>query len=358
MRRREFIALVGGTAAWPLVARAQQAGMVWRIGLAVVLVLGLILASIAAEAQEAGKLWRIGFLSPYSADYDKSWRAALLNGLRDLGYVEGKNVVMVERHTEGRPELYSEFALELARSRVDVFVVHGGDQRAIRAAEQASSATPIVFIANPDPVGLGLVASLARPGGNITGLSDSHIELAPKRVELLKEIVPSLSRIAVLHNKTSMHLRGLKDTQTAASALRLTVVPVEIREGPGPDDIDGVVATIRRVRAEALNVLFGAANIHLRRLADLAVKNMIPTIGTARWMSAEAGYLMSYGADFPGLYRRAAIYVDKILKGAKPADLPVEQPTKFELVINLKTAKALGLPVPPSLVARADEVIE
>src|SRR5215475_5127053 len=326
-----------------------------RIGLVVVLVLGLILPPIAAEAQEARKLWRIGFLSPYSADYDKSWRAALLNGLRDLGYVEGKNVVMVERHTEGRPELYSEFALELARSRVDVFVVHGGDQRAIRAAEQASSATPIVFIANPDPVGLGLVASLTRPGGNITGLSDSHIELAPKRVELLKEIVPSLSRIAVLHNKTSMQLRGLKDTQTAASALRLTVIPVEIREGPGPDDIDGVVATIRRVRAEALNVLFGAANIHLRRLADLAVKNMIPTIGTARWMSAEAGYLMSYGADFPGLYRRAAIYVDKILKGAKPADLPVEQPTKFELVINLKTAKALGLTV---LLARADELIE
>src|SRR5262249_18038277 len=284
-----------------LAARCTRAagGNGVRIGLAVVLVLGLILAPIAAEAQEAGKLWSIGFLSPYSADYDKSWRAALLNGLRDLGYVEGKNVVMVERHTEGRPELYSEFALELARSRVDVFVVHGGDQRAFRAAEQASSATPIVFIANPDPVGLGLVASLARPGGNITGLSDSHIELNPKRVELLKEIVPSLSRIAVLHNKTSLHLRGLKDTQTAASALRLTVVPVEIREGPGPDDIDGVVATIRRVRAEALNVLFGAANIHLRRLADLAVKNMIPTIGSAGWISAEAGFLMSYGADFP-----------------------------------------------------------
>ena len=327
-----------------------------RIGLAVVVAFGLLGHSVAG-AQQAVKFWRIGFLSPYSADYDKHWRAALRYGLRDLGYVEGKNVVMLERHTQGRRELYPAFAEELARSRIDVFVVHGGVERAIRAAEQASSATPIVFIANPDPVGLGLVASLARPGGNITGLSDSHAELAPKRVELLKETVPSLSRIAVLHNKTSMSLRSLKDTQTAASALRLTVVPVEIREGPGPDDIDRVFTAIRRERAEALIVLFGAPNVHVGRVADLAIKHRLPTIGNSR-VNTDNGFLMSYGADFPDLYRRAAVYVDKILKGAKPADLPVEQPTKFELVINVKVAKALGLTVPPSLLTLADELIE
>ena len=232
-----------------------------------------------------------------------------------------------------------------------------GTPRGIRAAEEASSATPIVFIANPDPVGLGLIASLARPGGNITGLSDSHTELAPKRVELLKEAVPSLSRIAILYKKTPMSLRALRDSQAAASALRLNVMPVEIREGPEPDDIDRVFTTIKRERAEALNVLFGAANIHLSRAADLAIKNRVPTIGTSR-ISTEAGYLPSYGADFPGLYRRTAAYIDKLLKGAKPADLPVEQPTKFELVINLKTAKSLGLTIPQSLIQRADKVIQ
>jgi len=325
------------------------------IGLAVVLALGL-LGYTAAAAQEAGKLWRVGFLSPYSADFDKGWRAALRNGLRELGYSEGKNVVMVERHTEGRHERFQELAAELASSRIDVFVVHGNLQ-AIRAAEKASSAIPIVFIANPDPVGLGLVASLARPGGNMTGLSDFHAELAPKRVELLKEAVPSLSRLAVLYNKTPLGLRALRDSQAAAAALRLTVVPVEIREGPGRDDIDRVFATIKRERAEGLNVLYGAAHIHLSRAADLAARDRIPTIGTTR-ISAEAGYLISYGADFPGLYRRAATYIDKILKGIKPADLPIEQPTKFELVVNLKTARTLGLTIPPSVLGRADQVIE
>src|SRR5262249_27968609 len=178
-----------------------------------------------------------------------------------------------------------------------------------------------------------------------------------KRLELLKEAIPVVSRVAVLHNSTVISLRGLRDTQSAASVLGLTAVPVEIKTGPGPADIDRAFTTIRRERAEALNVLVRAACVHARHVADLGVKSRLLTIGAGR-ISTESGYLMSYGADFPDLYRRAATYVDKILKGAKPADLPVEQPTKFELVINLKTAKALGLTIPHSLLLRADEIIQ
>ena len=318
----------------------------------------LLAAPLAAEAQEAGKTWRIGFLSPYSADYVRSWRVALQHGLRDLGYVEGRNLVLEERHVEGRLERYPELAAELVRLRTDVFVLHGASPEMVRAAEQASrNAIPIIFVANPDPVGLGLVTSLARPGGRLTGLSDFHSDLVAKRLELLKETVPSISRVAVLYNTAAVSLNALKDTQAAASRLRLTVIPVEIRRGPEPNDIDGVFTKIRSERADALNVLFGATNVHVSRAADLAIKNRIPTIATGR-RSTESGFLMSYGANFPDLYRRAAVYVDKIFKGAKPADLPVEQPTKFELVINLKTAKALGLTIPPSLLQRADEVIQ
>src|SRR5262245_49808778 len=325
------------------------------IGLVVLLAVSVILAPLTTEGQEAAKVWRLGFLSPYSPDYDATWRAGFRNGLRDLGYVEGKNIVIEERHARGRLERYPALAEELVRLQIDVFVVHGGEPSQIDAARKASRTIPIVFVANPDPVGLGLVTSLARPGGQVTGLADQHGDLVGKRLELLKEAVPSISRIAVLHNATDTSLRGLRDTQSAASLLGLTVVPVEIRSGPGPADIDRAFTTIRRERAEALNVLFGAAGVHPRHVGDLAVKRRLLTLGTTR-ISAESGYLMSYGADFPDLYRRAATYVDKILKGAKPADLPIEQPTKFELVINLKTAKALGLTIPQSLLVRADEI--
>jgi putative tryptophan/tyrosine transport system substrate-binding protein len=327
------------------------------IALVVFLAVSVILAPLTTEGQDAAKVWRLGFLSPYSPDYDATWRAGFRNGLRDLGYVEGKNIVIEERHVRGRLERYPALAEELVRLQIDVFVVHGGEPSQIDAARKASRTIPVVFVANPDPVGLGLVTSLARPGGQVTGLADQHGDLVGKRLELLKESVPSISRIAVLHNATDTSLRGLRDTQSAASLLGLTVVPVEIRSGPGPADIDRAFTTIRRERAEALNVLFGAAGVHPRHVADLAVKRRLPTLGTTR-ISAESGYLMSYGADFPDLYRRAATYIDKLLKGAKPGDLPVEQPTKFELVINLKTAKALGLSIPQSVLLRADEIIQ
>jgi putative ABC transport system substrate-binding protein len=328
-----------------------------RIGLAVVLTLSLILAPLAGEAQEAAKVWRIGFVSPYSADFDATWRAGFRKGLRDLGYVEGKNIVIEERHFGGRLERFPALAEELVRLKIDVLVVHGGNPSTIDAARKASSTIPIVFVANPDPVGLGLVVSLARPGGQVTGISDLHGDLIGKRLELLKEAVPSITRIAVLHNANPTSLRGLSDTQAAASVLGLTVFAVEIRTGPEPADIDRAFTMIRRERAEALNVSFGSAGVHTRHVADLAVKSRLLTIGTTR-IATESGYLMSYGADFPDLYRRAAIYVDKILKGAKPADLPVEQPTKFELVVNLKTAKALGLTIPQTILLRADHVIQ
>jgi putative ABC transport system substrate-binding protein len=316
----------------------------------------LLAAPLAANAQEAGKVWRIGLLSADSIELDKPYRAAFQEGLRELQYVEGRNVVIEQRHADGRREQFPALAAELVRSKIDVLVVHGFPE-AVRAAEQASSAIPIIFVANPDPIVSGIVASLARPGGRVTGLSDMHSDLAAKRLELLKGAVPSLSRVAVLHTASPIARRALKDTQTAASALGLTVVPVEIGSSAGLADIDGVFATIRRERAEALNVLFAAAGIHQKRVADLAVKRGVLTVGTSR-RSAESGYLMSYGANFPELYRRAATYVDKIFRGTKPADLPVEQPTKFELVINLKTAKALGLTIPPAMLGRADEVIQ
>jgi len=226
------------------------------------------------------------------------------------------------------------------------------------AAKQATNTVPIVFIVEPDPVGTGLVASLAHPGGNITGISDSHADLVPKRLELLKEVVPRATRVGVLLNPANHNAPSqLKTAQAAGAALSLTVVPVEVK-GPAREDLDRAFATMGRERLAALLVLGDSAlSIHRTRIAELAIKHRLPTAGTARaW--AEGGLLMAYGANFIELFRRAATYVDIIVKGAKPADLPVEQPTTFNLVINLKTAKALGVTLPPSLLLRASEVIQ
>jgi len=324
-----------------------------RVGLAVVV--GFTIALLAAaEAQEAAKVWRIGLLLGYSPDLDKPLLTAFRDGLRELGYLEGRNVIIEQRYAGGaRPERFVGLVEELARSKVDVFVVHGFPQ-AVRAAEQASTATPVVFVANPDPIGSGLAASLARPGGRSTGVSDSHGELAAKRLSLLKEAFPSLSRVAVLHTASGTNLSQLKDTQAAASRLRLTVVPVETRGGPSPTDIDRALTTIRREGADALNVLSGAAGVHYSRVADFALSHQMPTITTGR-AATEHGFLMSYGADHRALYHRAATYVDKILKGAKPADLPVDRQLELRRLLNGEVG---GLTIPQTLLFQATQVIE
>ena len=312
----------------------------------------LLLATSLTAAQQAGKVWRIGFLVPGSAQISAPRLAVLEQGLRELGYAAGQNTVIEQRAADGHFERLPGLAAELVRLRVDVLIAHG---TAARDAKQATATIPIVFIANPDPVGAGVVASLARPGGNVTGLSDFHSGLASKRLELLKEVVPSASRIAVLTDSTLELALQLKDIQVSASTLGVSILPVTVK---APEDIDRALATIVKERAAAVNVLGTQLFvIHRRRIADFAVKNRLATISTVRPF-VESGFLMSYGANFDDLYRRAATYVDKILKGAQPADLPIEQPTKFELVINMKTATALGLTIPPSLLLRADRVIE
>ena len=319
-----------------------------------VLALALLVAFSAAEAQQPGKV-RIGYLS--LASDTGSFRdqfVAFLDGLRALGYVDGENIVIEARHADGRLERLPELAGELVRLKVDVLVTFGSAS----AAKQATNTVPIVFIVEPDPVGTGLVASLAHPGGNITGISDSHADLVPKRLELLKEVVPRAARVGFLMNPANPNTPSqFKTAQAAGRALSVTVVPVEVK-GPGREDLDRAFATMGRERLAALLVRGDPTlRIHGTRIAELAIKHRLPTVGTGRaW--AEGGLLMAYGANFTELFRRAATYVDKILKGAKPADLPVEQPTSFNLVINLKTAQALGVTLPPSLLLRASEVIQ
>jgi len=318
---------------------------------------GLLAASLAAGAQPAGKVVRIGYLSLQREDGDKSWMAAFRQRLQDLGYVEGRNVVIEQRHAAARADRLPELASELVRLKLDVLVVYGLSAL-IDAGWKAPRALPIVFTIDPDPVGRGLVASLARLGGNVTGLSDAHADLVPKRLELLKEAAPLTVRVAVLFNPaSSLGPAQLKTAQAAAPTLGMTVLPVEVR-GRGRNDIDRAFETMRKGRSTGILILGDpTVGVYRSRIAELAVKGQLPAVSTLR-ESAEAGLLMSYGTDFHDLWRRAATYVDKILKGAKPGDLPVEQPTKFELVINLKTAKALGLAIPPSLLQRADQVID
>jgi ABC-type uncharacterized transport system substrate-binding protein len=314
----------------------------------------LLAAPLAAEGQQAANSPRLGFLSSSSSERDKPRLTAFLKGLRELGYLESRNIFIEQRYAGGRFEMLPELAAELVRLKVDLLIVSGAP--ASNAAKNATSVIPIVMTDVSDPVGIGLVASLPRPGGNVTGLSDFNAGVVAKRLELLKELLPSVSRVGVLLNPANpSNPLQMTLTKAAASALGVTLLPLEAR---GPDDIDRAFTAMRKERTEALLVfgdpMLGSNN---RRIVELAAKARLPATYSRREM-ADAGGLMSYGTNFADLSRRAATYVDKILKGAKPAELPVEQPTQFELVINLKTAKALGLTIPRPLLMRADQVIE
>jgi putative ABC transport system substrate-binding protein len=312
---------------------------------------------VAAEAQQAAKVARIGYLSPNVAA-SPHLRDAFLQGLRDLGYVDGRNVVMEYRDAEGKVERLPALAAELVALKVDVILAAGGTLTA-QVAKQATRTLPIVFAAVGDPVGSGLVTNLARPGGNVTGVSGLAAELVGKRLELLKQAVPGVSRVAVLRVPGALGERVEKDmlkaADTAARALGMQPQFIAARDS---DEFARAFSDMTSARAGALTV-FPSARFQRehRRLVDLAAKNRLPAVYTSREF-VDAGGLMSYGANQADLFRRAATYVDKILRGANPGDLPVEQPTKFELVINLKTAKDLGLSIPPSVLARADEVIQ
>jgi len=326
------------------------------VGLIVTLVLGILAAPLASHAQQAGKVPRIGYLSVPRADSPRAQYllGVLQQGLRDHGWVEGQNLAIEWRFADGRAERLPDLAAELVRLGVDVLVTSSGDP-AIRALQQATSTIPIVMAVSVDPVGTGLVASLARPGGNITGLSIMAAEVGGKRLELLKQAVPQASRVAVLWNPAHPGKEiEWQDTQVAARALGVTLHAVEVRD---PADFDGAFVAIARERPDVLIVFTEVLTLtHQRQIVDFATQHRLPMISESREFAATGG-LMTYGASLPALFRRAAYYVDRILKGAKPADLPIEQPTKFELVINLKTAQVLGLTIPPALLFQADEVI-
>ena len=322
----------------------------------VLALLALGAAPLAAEAQQATKVARIGCLATNPA-ISTRLREAFVQGLRDLGYIEGRNLVIEYRDADGKAERLPALAAELVALKVDVIVASG--TLAALAARRATKTLPIVFSPAGDPVGSGLVTSLARPGGNVTGLSSLGPELVGKRLELLKQAVPGVDRVAVLFLPGALGERTDKDMLTGADvASRALGVRLQFVEARGPDEFARAFSDMSSARAGALTVL--PSNRFLRehrRLVDLAAENRLPAVYTSREF-VDAGGLMSYGANSADLHRRAATYVDKILKGAKPGDLPVEQPTKFELVINLKTAKALGLTIPQSVLAHADEVLQ
>ncbi len=315
----------------------------------------LLAAPLAADAQQAGKVPRIGFLSLTSPSDRPPLLDAFRQGLRELGWIEGQNFLIDYRYAEGRVDRLPDLAAELVRLKVDLIVSWG--TQGVTAAKNATETIPIVMIAVRDPVGTGLIASLARPGGNVTGVSGgAGLEMFAKQLELLKETVPKIRRVAILSNPANAyHQLAIREVNVAARSLG---VQLQLLEARGPNEFDGAFAAMAKERVGALLVLSDAMlNSHRTRLADLAARNRLPAAYGVR-ESVEAGGLMSYGPSFLDLFRRSVAYVDKILKGAKPADLPVAQPTKFELVINLKTAKALGLTIPQSLLQRADEVIQ
>jgi putative tryptophan/tyrosine transport system substrate-binding protein len=319
------------------------------------LALGLLAAPLTAEAQPGGKVWRVGYLmsgfregpgsNPNLVPFSQS--------LHELGYVQGRNLTLEIRYAEGRTERFPALAAELVNLKVDVLVA--ASTPAALAAKQATSTIPIVMLAVGEPLQVKLVDSLAHPGGNVTGLSLVAPELAAKRLDLLKQALPKLSRVTVLWNSANLGMKSrFEETQAGAQSLGVALQSVTVQS---PDDFEPLFAAMTRDRPESLLVLADTVTVANRqRTVDFAARNRVPAIYEAR-MFVDTGGLMSYGVDFSDHYRRAAIYVDKILKGAKPADLPVEQPTKFELVINMKTAKALGLTIPQSLLLRADEVI-
>ena len=314
---------------------------------------GLVAIPLAAGAQQAGKVWRIGYLGVTTASSYARHVEALRLGLRDLGYVEGKNLAIEYRWAENKYDRLPDLAAELIRMKVDLIVTH--TTPGTLAAKQATTTIPIVMAISGDAVATGLVASIARPGGNITGSSFFFPELSAKRLELLTQVRPAARRMAVLVNPDNpAHTLALKARESVATVLK---VDLEVAEVRAPQDISDIFSAMVKRRVEATSVLDDPMLIaNAPQIADLAVKTRLPTIGFREIV--DAGGLIAYSVDFPAAWRRAAVFVDKILKGAKPADLPVEQPTKFELVINLKTAKALGLTIPPSLLARADQVIE
>jgi putative ABC transport system substrate-binding protein len=326
--------------------------MIMHAALAAALVLGLLAAPLAARAQQPpAKTARIGllFFVP-TPPLDEAFR----QGLRELGYIEGQNIAIEYRSAEGKSERLPGLAAELVRLKVDVIVA--ASPPATEAAKRATSTIPIVFTVSGDPVAEGLVTSLARPGGNITGLATISPELVGKQLEMLKGVAPKVTRVAVLQNpSTGLHPVALRQAEDAARALG---VQLQILEARTPSEIDAAFAAMRSQRAGGVLVLRDAMfRTQRAQIVALAAKSRLPAVYGFR-EQAEAGGLMAYGASVPQLFRRAATYVDKILKGAKPANLPVEQPTKFELVINLKTAKALGLTIPPSLLGQADQVIQ
>jgi len=309
--------------------------------------------SVSIEAQQPTKVPRIGFLTAGSPSTIPARIEALRQGLRELGYVEDKNIIIEWRFGEGKPDRLPALVAELVRLKVDVILSAGA--AVTRPAKDATRTIPIVMAQDTDPVGNGFVASLARPGGNITGLSSYSAELNGKRVELLKEIVPKLSRLAVVGASTYPgNAQSLKETELAAGALKVQLQYLDVLD---PRDIETALREANKGRADGVLLLQSAVlNSQRKQIADLAMKSRLPAIYYAPEF-LDAGGLISYAASITDLYRRAATYVDKILKGAKPADLPVEQPTKFELVINLKTAKQIGLTIPPNVLARADRVI-
>jgi ABC-type uncharacterized transport system substrate-binding protein len=325
MQRRAFITLLGtAIAGWPLAARAQQ----------------------------PARLPTIGFLGPSTAVARERLLAAFERRLQELGWIDGRTVAIERRWAEAQNSRYTEIAAEFVRLKVDVIVTSGS---ATPQAKQATSTIPIVFAVAADPLGAGLVASLARPGGNVTGLSLQSNDLAAKRLEILRDIIPNLRRLAVIGNPGyAASALEMRDVQAIARTLGIDVDTLEIRR---PEDIEQVFATLRP-GAQALYVCIDSlVNANIGRINGTALKLRLPTVLSAREY-VEADGLLSYGPSYLELFRRAADYVDKILRGARPGDLPVEQPTKFELVVNLKSAKALGIELPQNLLARADEVIE
>jgi putative ABC transport system substrate-binding protein len=315
----------------------------------------LVALCSSTEAQQPSKIARIGYLSisPFSANAARL--EAFRQGLREIGYVEGKNIVVEWRSGDGKEDSVPALAAELVRLKVDVIVT--GGPGATRLAKEATRTIPIVMSQDNDPVGSGFVASLGRPGGNITGLSNVNRELNGKRLELLKEIVPKLSRATVFGSSSNPgNAQALKEIEVAAHALKVQVQYLDLLS---PNDFANAFRTAKKQRADAVLVMVSnpIAGTRRKETAELAVKNRLPAIYN-RVEQVEAGGLVTYGVNQLDLDRRAAVYVDKILKGAKPGDLPVEQPTKFELVINLKTAKQIGLTIPPQVLARADRVIK